>query len=78
MNSFPNSIDPVNFIDELSAVDGPFGLDPNLASQNALLKKLLAKSNAQAAAHASGGGISRQSTPLSTDGQSEVSILILL
>ena len=29
-------------------------------------------SNAQAAAHASGGGISRQSTPLSTDGQSEV------
>ena len=34
--------------------------------------------NTQAAAHASGGGISRQSTPLSTDGQSEVSILILL
>ena len=34
-------------------------------------------SNAQAAAHASGGETSRQSTPLSTDCQSEVSILIL-
>ena len=55
-----------------SITDTPFGLDPNLASQNALLKKLLAKSNAQAAAAAS-AAISGQSTPQSTD-QSEVSI----